>query len=471
MKPLPGGELPEHISRAHFIGIAGSGMSGIARVMAQQGVIVSGSDRADSEVVDSLREAGITVFIGHDASQLGEADTVVASSAVRESNPELVEANSRGLNVIHRSSALRWVMRGKTVLAVAGSHGKTTSTAMLASALHRAGIDAGFVNGGVVSQWGVSSRHGDAELFAIEADESDRSFLTYNPSTVLITNVAPDHLDFYGGMDAIYEAFEGFARTATHGVVLCADDEGTRELATRLSDVPHVKTYGFSAGSDFQILSADPAPVARARVEYAGEQAEIVLGVPGRLNALNAVGVAGVLVDAGLSLAEAAYAVSGFSGADRRFQFHGEVGGVRFFDDHAHHPTEVSAALETARAVVGSGRVITMFQPHLYSRTQYMARELADAFAAGSDHTIFLDIFGSREDPIEGVTTQLILDKLPAGYSFDYEPDWARACERAVALAQPGDIILTMSTGDLYQIVPQLIQTKRAWDEGDHAAP
>jgi UDP-N-acetylmuramate--alanine ligase len=196
-----------------------------------------------------------------------------------------------------------------------------------------------------------------------------------------------------------------------------------------------------------------------------------VLGVPGRLNALNAVGVAGVLVDAGLSLAEAADAVSGFSGADRRFQFHGELGGVRFFDDHAHHPTEVAAALETARAVVGTGRVITMFQPHLYSRTQYMASELAAAFAAGSDHTIFLDIFGSREDPIEGVTTDLIIQKLPSGYSADYEPDWTRACDRAVALAKPGDIILTMSTGDLYQVVPQLLATKRASDEGHDAAP
>lgn len=470
MKPLPGGPLPGSISRAHFIGIAGSGMSGIARVMAEQGVIVSGSDRSDSETVDSLRDAGITVFIGHDASHLGDADTVVASSAVRDSNPELVEAYSRGLAVIHRSSALRWVMRGKTVLAVAGSHGKTTSTAMLASALHRAGIDAGFVNGGVVSQWGVSSRTGAAELFAIEADESDRSFLTYQPSTVLITNVAPDHLDFYGGMDAIYDAFEVFARTATHGVVLCADDEGTREIASRLSDLSRVKTYGLSPDADFRILSSAPAPLARVQITHAGEEVDIVLAVPGRLNALNAVGVAGVLVDAGLTLKEAAHAVSGFSGADRRFQFHGERGGVRFFDDHAHHPTEVAAALETARAVVGSGRVITMFQPHLFSRTQYMAAELAAAFAGGSDHTIFLDIFGSREDPIEGVSTELILEKLPAGYSHDYEPDWTRACERAVAFAKPGDIILTMSTGDLYQIVPQLLATKQALDEGDNAA-
>lgn len=468
MKPQPGGDLPTSLSHVHFIGVAGSGMSGIARVMAEQGLTVTGSDRSDSEVVDSLRASGITVFIGHDASHIGDADTVVASSAVRAENPELVAAYERGLQVIHRSSALRWVMQGTKVLAVAGSHGKTTSTAMLASAMHRAGRDTGFVNGGVVSQWGVSSRTGSDEFFVIEADESDRSFLTYHPACVLITNVAPDHLDFYGNMDAIYEAFESFAATATERVVLCADDEGTRELARRLGSFPTVVTYGVAQDADLRIVQLEAAPLARATLEWHGEHAEFTLAVPGRLNALNATGVVGVLLATGMSLADAAAAVSGFSGADRRFQFHGEIAGVRFFDDHAHHPTEVAAALETARAVVGEGRVITMFQPHLFSRTQYMARELADAFAAGSDHTIFLDIFGSREDPIEGVTTALILDLLPEGTSYEYEPDWDKACQAAVSAAKPGDIVLTMSTGDLYQIVPQLLEAKRASLQGDH---
>jgi UDP-N-acetylmuramate--alanine ligase len=205
-------------------------------------------------------------------------------------------------------------------------------------------------------------------------------------------------------------------------------------------------------------------------VTLQGEQAEIRLAVPGRLNVLNAAGVLGVLLSTGMALTEAAEALSGFSGADRRFQFHGEISGVRFFDDHAHHPTEVAAALETARAVVGSGRVITMFQPHLFSRTQYMAQELADAFAKGSDHTIFLDIFGSREDPIEGVTTTLILELLPPESSWDFEPDWDRACALAVTRAQPGDIVLTMSTGDLYQIVPRLLGAKREHDRGSRAS-
>ena len=359
-------------------------------------------------------------------------------------------------------------MRGKRVLAVAGSHGKTTSTAMLATALHRAGRDVGFVNGGVISQWGVSSRSGGDELFVIEADESDRSFLDYHPAVIMVTNIAPDHLDFYGTLEAIYDAFEAFARSATEQVVLCADDEGTRELARRIGDREGVLTYGVAEDATLRVHSIIPGPKARVELEYQGATATIELEVPGRLNGLNAAGVAGVLIASGMHLERAAAAASGFTGADRRFQFHGELGGVRFYDDHAHHPTEIKAALETARAVVGEGRIITMFQPHLYSRTLYMSQELADALSGGSDHTIFLDIFGSREDPIEGVTTQLILDRLPEGTSFDFEPDWALACELAVAQAKPGDIVLTMSTGDLYQIVPQLLQAKRRALEGAH---
>jgi UDP-N-acetylmuramate--alanine ligase len=461
VKPELGRAIPDELGAVHFIGIGGSGMSGIARVLAERGLSVSGSDRAASEVTESLESSGITVRIGHDPSHLGEATTVVLSSAVREENPELVEARARGLQILHRSEALRWIIRGKRVLAVAGSHGKTTSTAMLATALDRSGRDTGAVNGGVVSEWGVSSRWGDDELFVIEADESDRSFVDYRPAIAMITNIAPDHLDFYGTLEAIYDSFEDFARSAQEAVVVCLDDEGTRHLATRLGDECTVLTYGVDPAADVVQSGLVPGPVAQFTVTYRGQSAVCTLVVPGRLNALNATGVIATLVASGFTLEDAAEAASGFRGADRRFQFHGEIAGVRFYDDHAHHPTEVAAALETARAVVGEGSVITMFQPHLYSRTQYMAAELAEAFSRGSDHTIFLDIFGSREDPIEGVTTDLILQKMAAGASFEFEPDWDRACALAVARAQPGDIVLTMSTGDLYQIVPQLLEAKR----------
>ncbi len=464
MKPELGRALPEAMGAIHFIGVGGSGMSGIARVFAERGHRVTGSDRFDSEVVESLRQSGIQVFLGHDAAHLAGVDTVVFSSAVRETNPEYLEALDRGLAIIHRSEALRWLLQGKTPLAVAGSHGKTTTTAMLATALEAVGIDAGCVNGGVISQWGVSSRAGSDDLFVIEADESDRSFVGYEPAHVVITNIAPDHLDFYGTLDAIFEAFEAFARTATDSIVLCADDSGTKELSSRLSGAARIVTYGVSPQADVIMSDVAAGPAARFLVTHRGESVPVELSVAGRLPALNATGVIALLIQLGLSLGDAAAAVAGFQGADRRFQHHGTLSGVRFFDDHAHHPTEVAAALETARAVVGEGQVITMFQPHLFSRTQYMAAELAAAFAAGSDHTIFLDIFGSREDPIEGVTTQLILDKLPTGTSYDFEPDWDKACELAVSRAQPGDLVLTMSTGDLYQIVPQLLAAKRRRD-------
>lgn len=465
MRPEIGREIPAELGQVHCIGVGGSGMSGIARVLRERGLVVTGSDRFASEVTESLESAGIPVHIGHDASHLGSADTVVVSSAVRENNPEFAEATARGLTILHRSEALRWIIRGKRVLAVAGSHGKTTSTAMLATALDRCGLPVGAVNGGVISEWGVSSRWGTDDLFVIEADESDRSFVGYDPAVVMITNIAPDHLDFYGTLDAIYDAFDDFARTAREAVVLCADDEGTRHLAARMEPSARVITYGVHPDATVQMTDLVAGPRARFSVTYQGESAQCELGVPGRLPALNATGVIATLIATGFSLQDAADAASGFQGADRRFQFHAEIGGVRFYDDHAHHPTEVAAALETAHAVAGEGSVITMFQPHLYSRTQYMAGELADAFSQGSDHTIFLDIFGSREDPIEGVTTQLILDRMASGSSFEFEPAWDAACELAVTRAMPGDIVLTMSTGDLYQIVPQLLAAKRRRDE------
>jgi UDP-N-acetylmuramate--alanine ligase len=431
-------------------------MSGVARILRERGYQVSGSDRSASEVTEASEAIGVRVHIGHHSDFLATTDTVISTYAIRDHHPEIVEANERGLPIVHRADALRFISRGKRLVAVAGSHGKTTSTAMLATSLHRAGIDAGCVNGGVVSEWGASARNGESEWFVIEADESDRSFVIYDTEVVMVTNIAPDHLDFYGSLDAIYDAFAEFVIKPTGSAVVCVDDAGVRELLTRVS-AGSILRYGQSEDADVRLVSFEAAPRASGVVSYRGESASFELGIPGRLNALNATGVIATMVAMGLDLSAASAAVSGFQGADRRFQFHGEVGGVRVFDDHAHHPTEVRAALEIARAVAGSGQVITMFQPHLFTRTQLMADQLADAFSRGSDHTVFLDIFGAREDPIEGVTTALILDQMAEGSSWVFEPDWDRACDEAIAAASPGDIILTMSTGDLYQIVPRLL--------------
>lgn len=459
LRPRTDGWLPDELGRVHLVGIGGSGMSGIARVLSETGHQVTGTDRAASEVTASLESAGIKVFIGEDSGWVDEADTVISTYAVRDHHPEMVRARDLELTILHRADALRWLCRGKRVMAVGGSHGKTTSTAILATAMESLGEDIQAINGGVVSAWGVSSRAGSSDWCVIEADESDASFLIYKPEIALVTNVAADHLDFYGSEPAVFQAFADFIHSAGSAVI-CLDDEGSRSLVPRAGDTP-VLTYGTSAAADLVVADIEPGPVATAVVRYGGAEARFALGVPGRLNALNAAGVIGVLVQAGWPLAEAAQAVSGFQGADRRFQYHGTIGGIRVFDDHAHHPTEVATALDIAQTLAGEGEVITLFQPHLFTRTQLMAQELADAFRAGSDHTIFLDIFGSREDPIDGVTSQLILDRVGSGVSYDYEPDWDKAVALATARARAGDVIVTMSTGDLYQIVPRLLESLR----------
>ena len=455
LRPRSDGWLPETLGRVHMVGIGGSGMSGIARVLHATGHRVTGTDRSASEVTEGLVDSGIDVFIGEDSGWVDQADTVISTYAVRDHHPEMVRARERGITVLHRADALRYIAQDKQVMAVGGSHGKTTSTAMLATAMARLGEDITAVNGGVISEWGVSARAGSSPWCVIEADESDASFLIYHPQIALVTNVAADHLDFYGSPEAVDQAFRDFVLSA-HSAVICLDDAGSAAIAQHIDD-RSVLTYGTSDDAQLVLDDVQVAPVAAGSLRHDGHEARFELAVPGRLNALNAAGVAGVLVQAGWSLADAARGVSGFGGADRRFQFHGDIGGIRVYDDHAHHPTEVATALEIAQTVAGEGTVITMFQPHLFTRTQLMADQLAAAFSTGSDHTIFLDIFGSREDPIEGVTTQMILDRLDAGVSYDYEPDWDNAVDLAVQRAVPGDVILTMSTGDLYQIVPRLL--------------
>ena len=459
LRPRSDGWLPDELGRVHLVGIGGSGMSGIARVLQETGHQVTGTDRAASEVTESLQSAGIQVFIGEDSGFVDQADTVISTYAVRDHHPEMVRARELGLTILHRADALRWLCRGKRVMAVGGSHGKTTSTAILATAMESLGEDIQAINGGVISAWGVSSRAGSSEWCVIEADESDASFLIYQPEIALVTNVAADHLDFYGSEAAVFQAFADFVQSAGSAVI-CVDDDGARSLVDRAGDTP-VLTYGTREDADLVVTDIEPGPVATATTHYGGAEARFQLSVPGRLNALNAAGVMGVLIQAGWSLAEAASAVSGFQGADRRFQYHGTIGGIRVFDDHAHHPTEVATALDIAQNLAGEGQVITLFQPHLFTRTKLMSQELADAFSAGSDHTIFLDIFGSREDPSEGVTTELILNRLGAGVSYDYEPDWDKAVALATARARAGDVVLTMSTGDLYQIVPRLLMSLR----------
>ncbi|HET8867181.1 MAG TPA: UDP-N-acetylmuramate--L-alanine ligase [Agrococcus sp.] len=460
--------IPEAIERVHFIGIGGSGMSGIAHMMLEEGVAVSGSDRSGSATVDRLVEHGATVAIGHDAGNLvveGEqrVDAVVVTSALWPDNPELLAAREHGIPVLHRSQALHVLARGKRVVAVAGAHGKTTTTGMLVVGLHGLGIDPGFVNGGVIAGLDASSGHGTSDVFVLEADESDGSFLLYDVAVALITNVDTDHLDHYGTPAAFDEAFAQFANRAREAVVISADDPGAQRVRALIQH-ERVVTFGEHEGADVRILDIRVGASAACTLEVRGERVELEVGVPGRHNALNAAGALATLIALGFAAGDAAHALAGFRGTGRRFELHGERRGVRVYDDYAHHPAEVDAALTAARTVIGDGRIIAIHQPHLFTRTRDMAGDFAAVYERVADHTVVLDVYGAREDPIPGVTGELVAERFQDRSEVDYLPDWQSAAERAAALAREGDIIVTLSCGDVYRIIPQVLS---ALEDGD----
>lgn len=448
--------VPENLGHVHFVGIGGSGMSGIARMMHERGLVVSGSDRALSASVEALRHIGIPVAIGHDAAHVADADTLVVTGALWVDNPEYQEALRRNLPVIHRSQALAWLVRGYRLISIAGAHGKSTSTAMLVTALRALGRDPSFVNGAVIQSLDTSAGWGSDELFVIEADESDGSFLLYDTAIGLVTNIDSDHLDHYGTADALADAFTEFATRATEFVVMSADDPATTASASRVPTTHRVITFGAADDARVRLIScSDTGPVAY-RIAVDGHEFEGALGVPGRHNAMNATGVIALLWGLGVEPRDAVRALDGFAGTQRRFESHGLADGVRLYDDYAHHPTEVAAALQTARSVVGEHRVIAIHQPHLYSRTQALAGEFAAVYEHGADHTVVLDVYGAREDPIPGVTGALVVDAFDDSSRVDYRPDWDAAARRIAEIAEPGDIVMTLSCGDVYRIIPQV---------------
>lgn len=455
-------ELPADLGRLHFVGIGGSGMSAIARVFLEAGYRVTGSDRAHSATLDELAALGAAVMVGHDAANLGDADTVVVTGALWQDNPEYREALRRGLPVLHRANALDWLIRhhGETarrrLVSVAGAHGKTTSTGMIATALVELGADPSFVNGGVVAGLERSSRAGSGEFFVVEADESDGSFELYDTAVALITNVDADHLDHYGTQAAFEDAFVRFASQARELVVASGDDPGTRAVLDRL-DHPRVLRFGTAVDAEVRVVDVVARGPVSFTLRYAGRDHAVRLRVPGAHNALNAAGAFAVLVGLGFEPGDVASALEAFEGTGRRFELHGTVRGVRVFDDYAHHPTEVEAALSTARSVVGAGRVIAVHQPHLYSRTRLMAGDFAEVYERLADHTVVLDVYGAREDPIPGVTGALVSERFVDPTSVDFIPDWQEAADRVAAVAREGDLVMTLSCGDVYRIIPQLL--------------
>ncbi|MGV8876179.1 MAG: UDP-N-acetylmuramate--L-alanine ligase [Rhodoglobus sp.] len=448
--------LPGPLSSAHFVGIGGAGMSGIARLFLDAGIAVTGSDRAENATIVALRAEGATISIGHDAANVGDAQALVYTGALWPDNPEYLAAIERGIPVLHRSQALAWLVGSTRLVAVAGAHGKTTSTGMIVSALAQLGAKPSFVNGGIIQGWGTSSASGSDDLFVVEADESDGTFLLYATAIALITNVDADHLDHYGSHEAFDDAFVEFASRAAEAVVISSDDAGAVRVTKRLTH-NNVVTFGEAESATVRLHSVSTQGPVAFSVVVDGRHERVQLSVPGHHNAVNATGAIAVLVGLGFDLGAAVAAVSTFSGTQRRFELHAVVDGVSVYDDYAHHPTEVEAALSAARSVLGAGKLIAVHQPHLFSRTRDMATEFAEVYERLADHTIVLDVFGAREDPIPGVTGALVSSQFKDASLVDFLPDWQAAADRVAELAASGDIVMTLSCGDVYRIIPQLV--------------
>jgi UDP-N-acetylmuramate--alanine ligase len=454
--------LPTAMDRPHFIGIGGAGMSGIAKILAQRGAKVAGSDAKDSATADALRALGATVHIGHAAEHLADdATSVVVSSAIRKDNPELARAAELGIPVVHRSDALARLMDGLRPIAVAGTHGKTTTTSMLAVSLTELGLDPSYAIGGDLDAPGSNALHGDGEIFVAEADESDRSFHKYAPEVAIVLNVELDHHANYASMEEIYESFQTFADRIVPGgtLVISADHEGARELTRRVASASlKTVTYGEAEDADVRILSVVAQGLkSEVTVLLGGEELTFTVSVPGRHYASNAVAALAAGVALGIPAAELAPALAAYTGVKRRLQLKGEAAGVQVIDSYAHHPTEMSADLEAMRAAASSARLLVVFQPHLFSRTQELGKEMGQALAL-ADASLVLDIYPAREDPIPGVTSDLIIEAARvAGADVAPVHDKADVPEAVAGMAKPGDLVLTMGAGDVTDLGPRIL--------------
>lgn len=457
---------PDELGAVHFIAIGGSGMNGIASVMLAEGIPVSGSDRQDSKYLRSLEAQGARVYVGHRAEQLGDATTVVASSAIRDSNPELAEARRRGLRVLHRSAALGSLMLGRRGIAVAGTHGKTTTTAMIAHVLSGCGFDPSFVIGGALTGTATGGHLGGGDIMVIEADESDGSFLQYPREIAVVTNIDPDHLSNWGSAENYADGFLRFAMAdSVRLLVTSADDAGAVALTQRVRQRtaagvpgPAVMTFGTSPQADVQIADVNLAGTGSTfELHWDGHVGPVQLSVPGHYNVLNAAAAYAVAVWLGADAADARRELSKYQGTYRRFQLIGTPNNVRVYDDYAHHPTEVLNTLIAARTGVGDGRVVVCFQPHLYTRTRDFWRELAQALEQ-ADEAIVMDVCGDREDPIPGIDGTMVANAVAPGTAHvTYEPIWDEAAPTVARIARPGDLVITVGCGDVTKVAPEIV--------------
>jgi UDP-N-acetylmuramate--alanine ligase len=435
----------------HLVGIGGAGMSGIARLLLSRGVRVSGSDLKWSPGIRQLEAAGAAVTIGHSAATLGRSDAVVVSTAIPLDNPEVVAARAQQIPVLARAQVLAALMGDRRGIAVAGTHGKTTTTSMIAVILERAGLDPTYLIGGDLNESGSNARSGRGDLFVAEADESDGSFLLLSPEIAVVTNVDDDHLDFYADREEVEAAFVAFCRRVGT-VVACGDDEAARRVL-QTSGTPAI-TYGEDASNDVVVevveLRSDGG---RCRVTIIGNVVDVAVSLPGRHYLRNAAAALCVANMLGVAPAEAAQALGAFTGVRRRFEHRGSAAGATFVDDYAHHPAEVAATLAAARAD-GLRRIVAVFQPHRYTRTAALSRQLGESLS-GADLIVVTDVYGAGELPVPGISGKLVVDALleaSPGKRAVYLPRRSDVAPFLAREVRPGDLVLTLGAGDITMV-------------------
>lgn len=450
--------LPELIGkRVHFIGIGGAGMSGLARISLSHGIRVSGSDAKDSNVVVALTALGANVAVGHQSENVDGADLVVFSTAISESNPERLRAIELGIPLIARATALSLLMSESKSIAIAGTHGKTTTSSMLTVALQATGADPSFAIGGTITASGSNAHRGTGEFFVAEADESDGSFIAYHPYGAIITNIEYDHVDYFADERAVFEAFRDFILTiASDGfLIYCNDDKGARKLGSAVTRT-RTFTYGTSPDSDLVIDQITLLPLGSSgRAIWHGKViGKLELNVPGHHNLMNAAAAlaAGIVLDQ--APGEMIDGLATFNGAGRRFEIKGTINGIRVIDDYGHHPTEIEVTLTAARRFAGDGRLIVVFQPHRYSRTRAFIDNFASALDL-ADEVIVLEIYAASEKPIAGISSEAIVEKMTRG---KFIPNFVAAVEAVVQSAKPGDVVITLGAGDVSSLAPIIVE-------------
>ena len=456
MKPKQ--TLPELIGkRVHFIGIGGAGMSGLARIALSHGIKVSGSDAKDSSVVIALTALGAKVSVGHKGENVDGADLIVFSTAISENNPERLRALELGLPIIARATALALLMSESKSIAVAGTHGKTTTSSMLTVALQATGADPSFAIGGTITASGSNAHRGTGDFFVAEADESDGSFVAYHPYGAIITNIEHDHVDFFVDENAVFEAFTDFVTTIdSEGfLIYCNDDKGSRKLGSTVTNT-RTFTYGTSPDSDLVIDQITLLPLgSSARAIWHGKViGKLELSVPGHHNLMNAAAAlaAGIVLDQ--APGEMIDGLATFKGAGRRFEIKGTVNGIRVIDDYGHHPTEIEVTLTAARRFAGEGRLIVVFQPHRYSRTKAFINNFATTLDL-ADEVIVLEIYAASEKPIAGISSEAIVEKMTHG---KFIPNFINAVDAVVKSARPGDVVITLGAGDVSSLAPIIVE-------------